>query len=137
MSCINLPYVGKNREYELWTDIQCIIGNATHWPKSVRLLFWKKNLTHWERLRITSFVYVNGLNPEVFLEWARFKGLCLHTDGYTHMAYLLNRYLHVPYNLYAWNVTAGQYQNVDGTPIYYKVGDYMYLHKVNITITRV
>ena len=36
----------------------------------MRNLFFKKHLTHYERLKVCAFVYVNGLNPEIFFEWS-------------------------------------------------------------------
>lgn len=113
-----------NKEYELWMDIQEIIGNATHWPRKIRELFWTKKLNHWERVLITAFVYVNGLHPDVFLEWAELKCLYVTQEQYCHMTYLLNRYLTTPYKRYAWNVTMGRYENIDGSPKLYKVCNY-------------
>lgn len=79
-------------------DIQEIIGKANLWPKSVRLIFWKRPLNHWEWLQITTFVYVNALHPDVFMEWARLKGLCANEQKYHHLKYLLDRFLNVPIN---------------------------------------
>ena len=53
--------------YEKWTDIQDIIGSAQYWPYKIRL-FWNININHWERILLATFVYVNGLNPDVFRE---------------------------------------------------------------------
>lgn len=114
----------RRREYELWKDIQDIIGDASCWPKEICRLFWSHNLNHWQRQYLTSFVYVNGLHPDVFVEWANLKCLCENRKHYEHIDYLLRRYTEVNYNLYAWNVTNGQYRNINGTVRtvrYYKV----------------
>ena len=36
----------------------------------MRNLFFTAGLTHYERLKVCAFVYVNGLNPEMFFEWS-------------------------------------------------------------------
>ena len=56
--------------YRQWIIIQDIIGDAKKWPKLTRRLFWKQNVKHFERLLLAAFVYVNGLNHTIFLEWA-------------------------------------------------------------------
>ena len=56
----------RNRKiYELWTDIQDIVGSAKLWPKFVRKLFWTRNINHKWRPILAAFVFVNGLNPVV------------------------------------------------------------------------
>ena len=61
----------RNRKiYSLWRDIQEIVGPARDWPFLIRRLFWTKNMRHFQRILIATFVYVNGLNPVIFMEWA-------------------------------------------------------------------
>ena len=55
--------------YCLWRDIQDIIGIASEWPRNIRRLFWGKSLHYWERIQVAAFVWVNGLNPDVFFDW--------------------------------------------------------------------
>jgi len=63
----------SNYEYELCRDIQDIIGPATYWPRQIRRLFWSFPWSHWERVRLAAFVWINALNPEVFYDWAELK----------------------------------------------------------------
>ena len=58
----------KSREYNLWNDIQQIIGNAKLWPLHIRKLFWLKYPRHFDRLLICTFAWDNGLNPEVLVD---------------------------------------------------------------------
>jgi len=60
-----LPAASLSKEYILWSDIQDIVGPATFWPQRIRRYFWTRHLTHWERILTATFIWVNGLNPEV------------------------------------------------------------------------
>ena len=55
--------------------MQDIIGDAGKWPKLIRL-FWTEYPKHFHRCIVTAFVYVNGLNWDIFLERAEKKFLC-------------------------------------------------------------
>ena len=55
--------------YILFDDICDIIGPSEQWPKKILELFWSRNVGHWDRFMLCTFVVVNGLNPEFFLEW--------------------------------------------------------------------
>jgi len=61
-------------EYLLWTDIQDIVGPASFWPRRIRCNFWIRSLSHWQRVLTATFVWINGLNPEVFYDWCELKG---------------------------------------------------------------
>ena len=106
MACIflemanNVACKSKNRMiFEKWTDIQEIIGPANKWPVLVRKLFWKGNIQHFDRLLVASFVYVNGLNPVIFLEWARLISLCRDETGYKHFEELFKFFDYRKYKL--------------------------------------
>ena len=60
----------------LWGDILDIIGPVKKWPPKMRNLFFKQGLSHFERLKVCTFVYVNGLNPVMFFEGADFHSCC-------------------------------------------------------------
>lgn len=103
--------------YQLWRDIQDIIGPAKLWPLSIRRLFWTRPLRHWDRILICSFAYVNGLNPEVLLEWISLLHLVENDSGIRHIKSfftLVERGRN--YTLYAWNVSTGRYEWLDGKP---------------------
>ena len=110
-----------NREiFETWTIIQDIIGPAKQWPHSTRRLFWTKHLKHWDRLLISTFVYVNGLDPDIFLEWAHLLDLGRDASAYRHFEALLKTvFPDRTYNMYAWNVTTGRYEYNDCTVRHY------------------
>ena len=56
----------RNRKiYELWTDIQDVVGPAKEWPLMIRRLFWTRNISHTMRPILCAFTFVNGLNPVV------------------------------------------------------------------------
>ena len=59
----------------LWDDILDIIGPVKKWPPKMGNLFFKQGLSHFERLKVCTFMYVNGLNPVMFFEWANFVQL--------------------------------------------------------------
>ena len=59
----------------LWEDIQDIIGPVKKWPPKMREMWFKSELDHFQRLKVCAFVFVNGLNPDIFFEWADFFNL--------------------------------------------------------------
>ena len=61
--------------YILFDDICNIIGPSDEWPLGILKLFWRPNAKHWERFILGTFVAVNGLNPEIFLEWVDLMSL--------------------------------------------------------------
>lgn len=116
---INSPrYDRLDRRYILWCDIQDIIGNASAWPYAIRLFFWSKNLKHWNRVRVASFAYVNGLHPDILLEWGELVGMWggPYSASYRHVLRLLNYFqAGIQYKLWAYNVSVGEYQWLNGT----------------------
>ena len=106
----------KNREiYEKWVEIQDLIGPASKWPFLIRKLFWQQNIKHFERLLVAAFVYVNGLNPLIFLEWARLNSLCTDENGYKQFEDLFKLFDDRKYKLYAYHVGNNRYEWLDGT----------------------
>ena len=77
-------------------------------------------MKHWDRLLIAGFVYVNGLNPDIVLEWAQLLELGRDSSAYNHFEVLLKQvFPNRNYNLYAWNVTNGRYENLNGRVSHY------------------
>ena len=113
-------------KYILWCDIQDVIGNASQWPKEMRRLFWTKNVTHWNRIMLATFVFVNGLNPTIFLEWVDCMSLAKEISSRNHFKYLLNIFEKNPsrYSFYARNVCQNEWQHLDG-----KVKHYLKVHE--------
>ena len=110
----------RNRQiYELWTDIQDIIGSASLWPYRIRRLFWKQGVQHLDRILLATFVLVNGLNPEVFMEWARLIGLGRDGAAYRHFEALFRLLPERNYTLYAYNITNNRYEYLDGSVRHY------------------
>lgn len=70
--------------YEKRMLIQDLIGDARLWPRRIRRQFWKMNIKHFERILTAALVYVKGLNPELFLEWAFLMRLCRDVSVYAH-----------------------------------------------------
>ena len=103
--------------YQLWTEIKDIVGKASLWPRNVHRIFWTENSTHFERIIMCAFTYVNGLNPAVLLEWLCLVRICVEGDR-THqhvkrlMAYMAEgRYSR---SLYSWNVARGRFKFLNG-----------------------
>ena len=74
----------KRQIYESWRDIQEIIGDASKWPMKIRRLFWTQGVPHFQRILLATFVIVNGLNPEQFLDWARLMHFGSDDAAYRH-----------------------------------------------------
>jgi hypothetical protein len=71
-----------------------------------------------QRQIISAFVFVNGLNPSIFLQWIQLRGLARDRQAQNHFAYLFDQFEKDPtkfgYGLYAYNVTMGHYQKING-----------------------
>lgn len=104
-------------EFALWHDIQEIVGSASLWPQFVRKLFWTPNLRHFQRVLLATFVFVNGLEASLFLNWVAVKHLAGSRKAVEHLEYLLRVFEDNPnkYKLYAYNVAMNNYQYLDGT----------------------
>ena len=100
-----------------WTLIQDIIGPAKLWPHKIRNLFWTKNLQHFDRLIVCAFVYVNGLNPELFFEWTELLELARYRPARNHFRAIFKYFYNgnCSRSLYAFNVTNNRYEYLDGT----------------------
>ena len=108
----------KNREiYETWMSIQDIIGPARLWPIQIRKKNWTPGLKHWQRILTAAFVFIIGLDPIIFMEWAHLLNLSSDSHGYKHFEYLLTSFERNPrrYNLYGFNVRNNRYEYLNGT----------------------
>ena len=115
--CIVKMEVPRNRQiFVMWEDIQDIIGPAREWPYRIRRLFWTRNLNHFQRILVCSFCWVNGLNPLVLMEWMELMNQLRDGAAVRHVRALFRIFeeRHRNYNLYAYNVSQGYYQYIDG-----------------------
>ena len=105
------------REAQLWKDIQDIIGNASLWPLNIRRLFWTKCVKHFDRIKLVTFCFVNGLHPDILLEWSQLKGLCRDENAFRHFKYLFTTFESGVYfrGLFAYNITMQRYEFLNGT----------------------
>ena len=106
----------------MWYDILDIIGPTRNWPPDIRNLFFKTKLTHIERLKLYTFVNVNGLNPDILVDWCDKMNLQKDFKSQHDMIQLLatfetdlDRYKH----MYQYNVLWHRYEHLDGTVKYY------------------
>ena len=108
--------------YILWDDIQDIIGPVNIWPKSMIRLFWKPNLSHMERLKVAAFTIINGLNPEVTLEWIELMGLARTNESLRDFKYFLQQFdmnENGKWNrIYQYNMYSHCWEYLDGTVKY-------------------
>lgn len=107
--------------YILWRDIQDIIGNASLWPIRIRRLFWTQHLRYFQRFLIVIFSYVNGLNPQLLIEWLKIQRGFSNAESERHVRELFIRLEegkynnHTRYNYYGYNVYNKRYEYVNGT----------------------
>ena len=62
-------------------------------------------------------MYLNGLNPQIFMEWAELVHLGSDSAADRHFHYLFDTFESEPgrYNLYANNITNSRYEYLDDT----------------------
>ena len=102
--------------YQQWTLIQDIVGPTRLWPYSIRRLFWTENLKHFQRIIICAFVYVNGLNQEIFLEWVELMNLGRDRSVRNRYTALFRLFESENYStaLYAYNASNYRYEYLNG-----------------------
>ena len=107
----------RNRQiYQLWMSIQDIIGPTYLWPVNIRRLFWIGNLNHFQRIVVSTFVYVNGLNPEIFMQWVELLNLARNPEAIRHFNAIFRLFESGRnYRLYAYNVSNNRYEYLDGS----------------------
>ena len=109
--------MSTNRQiYEILMSVQDIIGPAYLWPINIRRYFWTANLTHFQRILVCTFVYVNGLNPEIFMQWVELLHLARDPAALRHFNALFGLFQNGRnYTLYAYNVSNNRYEYLNGT----------------------
>ena len=68
----------NNELFNMWEHILDIIGPVMNWPPEIRNLFFQTNLTHVQVVKICTFANVNGLDPDLLVEWC--DKMMLHKD---------------------------------------------------------
>ena len=63
-------------------------------------------------IQVAAFVWVNGLNPEVFYDWCFLRGIFAPgSDHHRHFIHLFNYFEESRnYNLRAWNISTSRYK---------------------------
>ena len=111
----------KSKECELWELFQDLIGKCNLWPRRIRTNFWTRNISNFSRYITAAFVYVNGLDPKLFMEWVELKHLCRDKKAVDHFYYLFKTFHENPlkYNVWQYNVHNNRYENLRRQIIYY------------------
>ena len=108
--------------YILFDDICDIIGASDNWPERILKLFWTRNISHWERFMLCTFVVVNGLNPEVFLEWVDVIGMARDVHSLREFKTLLDSFTQNPDKwdrAYGYNIFNHRYEYINGKVKYH------------------
>ena len=101
--------------------MQDLIGEAKLWPKNIRKLFWKKNVKYFERFMLCLFVYINGLQQDIFIGWCELMGLLRDHAAKSHIISLFSDFdrkimdQHQKY--YSFNVTTRKYEYLNGAMV--------------------
>jgi len=107
----------SNPEYLLWTDILDIAGPAMFWPQRIRRYFWTRHLRHFQRVLTAAFIWVNGLNPEVYYDWCELRNH--FRRGSPHHLHFQQLFAYFRqgrrYRLWVWRILSRWYEWIDGT----------------------
>ena len=112
----------SRRIYEMWVLLQDLLGNCNEWPFNIRKLFQTKHLNNYQRLLITAFIFINGLDPEIFFEWCQLLGLLRDNSAYRHVRYLLDKFLNsnkYDHTIYGYSVIKNKYVYINGHTRFY------------------
>ena len=102
----------------LWLDIQEIIGPVKNWPPRIRNLFFKEKASDYERLKLCAFCYINGLNPELFFEWAHYLKILKDDTAKRECTTWLHEFEtnNIKWKrIYQYNVYYHRYEFIDGS----------------------
>ena len=105
----------------LWDDILDIIGPVKKWPPKMRNLFFKQGLSHFERLKVFTFVYINGLNSVMFFKWANFLQLLSNEAARRECQNWFNEFKNNTKwkHIYQFNFYYHRYEYIDGRVKYH------------------
>lgn len=108
-----------NRQiYKQWMLLQENIGVAKLWPQKIRRLFWCHSPKHWDRVMLSSFVVINGLDPEIMADWIKLMGWS-QQQIYHFMSLITKYMLKRNYKMYSFHVGMGKYLHLDMSTHYY------------------
>ena len=99
-------------------NILDIIGPVRNWPPEIRNLFFKTNLSHIEVVKICTFANVNGLDPDLLVEWCDNMKIHKNYKARHDMIRLLATFETDPHKykyMYQYNVLWHRYEYLDGT----------------------
>lgn len=106
-----------------FAEIEDIVGVSTSWPHFMKALFTSKHLSHWNRVVFSAFAFVNGLNPIIVQEYLIVLNNYRPWSEIREIRSLLRAFEHCPRNYsttYAFNVSSGKYEYIDGRLRVYK-----------------
>lgn len=110
-----------SEEQVLFREIQDLIGPGSLWPHNILNWFFYgipvgQGITNRKRPLLAAFCWVNGLNPEVLYDWCRMNSSRHSEADIVHYKWLFAAFDRGDLNyLYAWNVSQGRYEYLDGT----------------------
>ena len=101
---------------QLWLDIQDIIGDHTKWPARIRIIIWKKSVAHFDRILLTTFAFINGLNLTVLIEFMLLVNRRREPGQLEEVCSLYQSFNQDTsrYSYYAYNVSNGRYEYLTG-----------------------
>ena len=104
------------RRRELWLALQEIIGNHKFWPVVVRMIIWRQHISHFDRIVLSSFVFVNGLPPNILIEFLLLVNFSRNSGELEEIVTLLRAFESDPhrYTYYAYSVTNRRYEYLSG-----------------------
>ena len=88
-----------------------------NWPPKIRNLFFTANLTHYQRLKVCAFVYVNGLNPVMLFKWNEHFGLVTKPDALWECRHWFKEFdmnVFKWQDMYQYKVYNHRYEFIDG-----------------------
>ena len=107
----------------LWHLIIDLIGPRNKWPHWMPKLWWKNGTWDEEdRFKVTVFIYVNGLPPDILYEWCDVRKLLVDDKARHHIARLLDLFDNDPYyhnKYWSYNIAMGVRQYCNGQTRHY------------------
>ena len=112
-----------------WYDMVDIIGPVRNWPPKIRNLFFRKNITHSQLFQLSTFIFVNGVNPDMLLDLVDRMVLCSSEKSHCEFVSLLTTFETNPKkyaHMYAYNVYVHHYEYLNGRIKFYLPGNILH-----------
>ena len=108
--------IQRNKVADMWEHIKDILGPVNDWPFGMKERFWRAP-RYRDRISVLCFAWINGLDPELVIQWYGLNGWLDKKDREVHMRSILKVLEEEPrrYNWWSYCIFTGRREYMDGS----------------------